>query len=297
MNQDITKLVFRLVTPHSSHGERKNYKDKSDKKIHSISTEKQYVTVIEDFLEWRKSLGLSIDGPYMKEEKVEFLFAMAEIYEQTRINTAKQALQLVFQERLDSIKSERQTTYITRSYQASDVSQIMKYQTDTNALSTVICFISGLRDHELLTIQRLTEQPPTKNRKWLSALFTGMPEHVIYTVVGKGGLCRQIAIPIQISNELEKYRLEKSVRVIDRGIFYNSYYAIGGGQSFSQSFGDASKKAIGYSNGSHGLRHSYAQRRLDELLNRANLPYDEALLILSQELGHFRPDITLVYLR
>lgn len=296
MNDTIAKHAFHLVMQHSTHGEKKKYKEQSDK-IHSISTEKQYIIAVEEFLKWRKSMGLSIHGPYLKNEKIEYLIMMSEIYEQTRLNTIKQALQLVFQERLDCIKSEHQTTYTTRSYEANQVTEIMNFQTDQNALSSLICYVSGTRDHELLTIRRLDEQPPTKQRKWLDILFSGMPDYVIYTVIGKGGLCRQIAIPIRVSIELEKYRLEKPVKVTDRGIFYNSYYAIGGGQAFSQSFSDAAKKAIGYSTGSHGLRHSYAKRRLNELLNHSNLFFDQALLILSQELGHFRPDITLVYLR
>ena len=53
---------------------------------------------------------------------------------------------------------------------------------------------------------------------------------------------------------------------------------------------------MGYSHGGHGLRHTYAQNRMYQLQG-LGLSYEQALAIVSQELGHFRPDITEVYLR
>ncbi|MDF5425801.1 site-specific integrase, partial [Vibrio parahaemolyticus] len=50
-----------------------------------------------------------------------------------------------------------------------------------------------------------------------------------------------------------------------------------------------------WSTGAHGLRHSYAQERMSEL--QKNMTYEKALEVVSQEMGHFRPDITEVYLR
>lgn len=53
--------------------------------------------------------------------------------------------------------------------------------------------------------------------------------------------------------------------------------------------------ALGWSRGAHGVRHSYAQERMAEL--QRGLRYDDALEVVSQELGHFRPGITREYLR
>lgn len=53
---------------------------------------------------------------------------------------------------------------------------------------------------------------------------------------------------------------------------------------------------MGRSTGAHGLRHSYAQERMTELQNRG-LSRDAALETVSQEMGHFRPEITETYLR
>ncbi|MGB7596762.1 MAG: hypothetical protein WBM09_04285, partial [Gallionella sp.] len=126
-----------------------------------------------------------------------------------------------------------------------------------------------------------------------------------YTVIGKGGLIREVAIPLWMSEKLESKRIPPK-QVIDRGIFYVMNYEIGFGQAWSQSFSDASKKALGYSTGAHGLRHSFAKKRLYELIDAIELHdpkiaqdriHEEALPILSQELGHFRLDIVYCYLR
>jgi hypothetical protein len=49
-------------------------------------------------------------------------------------------------------------------------------------------------------------------------------------------------------------------------------------------------------NGTHGLRHNYAQDRMDTLTNEGK-SWTEALYIVSEEMGHHRVDITLTYLR
>ncbi|MFA0098407.1 integrase, partial [Vibrio splendidus] len=67
-----------------------------------------------------------------------------------------------------------------------------------------------------------------------------------------------------------------------------------GGERFSSAFSKASKEALGWSHGAHGLRFSYAQRRMDEEL--LELPYTEGKEVVSQELGHFREEITERYI-
>lgn len=48
--------------------------------------------------------------------------------------------------------------------------------------------------------------------------------------------------------------------------------------------------------GKGGLRHSYAQKSMDELQGQGK-HYRHARELVSQELGHFRGDIVEVYLR
>jgi integrase len=69
---------------------------------------------------------------------------------------------------------------------------------------------------------------------------------------------------------------------------------MGGGQSWSNSFSKTSNQVLGWRRGGHGLRHTYAQERMREI---TKIEYERALKIVSQEMGHFRANITLIYLR
>lgn len=115
-------------------------------------------------------------------------------------------------------------------------------------------------------------------------------------MTGKGGLAREVSIPNELATRLEAVRLNEPRTVRDRGVLYRQHYAVGGGQALSQAFSAASKAVLGYSTGIHGVRHSYAQQRHYELQRLTGDP-ERALRIVSQELGHFRPEITQVYLR
>jgi len=107
---------------------------------------------------------------------------------------------------------------------------------------------------------------------------------------------REVCLPRELAERLEEARLDEPKDVVDRGIEYQTRYDIGGGNAWSASFTRASERELGYSTGAHGLRHSYAQERVDELQGRG-FRYPDALATVSQEMGHFRPDITEVYLR
>ena len=85
-------------------------------------------------------------------------------------------------------------------------------------------------------------------------------------------------------------------QVTDRGVQYSQSYDIGGGRTWSQSFSAASKRELGYSTGAHGLRHSYAQERMQEL-QCSGMRYDEAEGTVAQEVGHFDKETTEAYLR
>ena len=48
--------------------------------------------------------------------------------------------------------------------------------------------------------------------------------------------------------------------------------------------------------GTHGLRHNYAQNRVAELVD-SGTSYNRAVWIVSEEMGHHRPEVTAAYLR
>jgi integrase len=183
----------------------------------------------------------------------------------------------------------------SRLYTREQIGLIAGRQTARNALATEIAYAAGLRAHELLTLQRTHRQIPDE-RPAHEQKFLGISEGSIsYTVHGKGGLIREVRIPNPLARRLEKLRLAEPRRVTDRGVHYRQHYDLGGGQPWSNSFSATSKKVLGWSKGGHALRHCYAQDRLATL--QRGLPQPEAKRVVSQELGHFRPEITEVYLR
>jgi integrase len=221
---------------------------------------------------------------------------------QSQLNMERQALQKMMQhvsnklepnEKLEVVHSEKEQIKDSRSYTAEQVQIVADSQNDRNSLSTEIAYAAGLRAHELHTIRPVDERQPDE-RPASDAKFSGR-DGERYTVVGKGGLVREIQLPKELSDRLEAHRLDTPQSVLDRGVNYQSHYDIAGGKNWSNSFSAASNRSLNWSRGAHGLRHSYAQERMSELQER--FTRDEALEIVSQEMGHFRPEITEVYLR
>ena len=189
-----------------------------------------------------------------------------------------------------------------RAYSPAQVRAIVARQDVRNALATEIVYASGIRAHELLTLGRPAEQPPDDRRgqsRLTGTAAEGMKfagrDGVVYTVVGKGGLVREVLLPHGLAERLEARRLDAPERVVDRGVRYLQRYDLGGGHAFSTSFSRASMEALGKSRGAHGLRHRYAQSRMRELMHHAE--HRLALAIVSEELGHLRPDVVQTYLR
>ncbi len=237
-------------------------------------------------------------------QAVVYLEHRGEAVGQKMLDQERQAIQLMQQhvtgklaadERLPVVKSDLQAALSSRSYTREQIAAIAGRQGEKNALATQIAHAAGLRAHELLTLRPASERPPDE-RPARDEKFAVREAQERYTVIGKGGLCREVAIPHELAQRLEATRLAAPQRVTDRGVYYQSHYAIGGGQRWSNSFSQASNAALGQSTGGHGLRHSYAQERMGEL-QRDGLSYRDALETVSQEMGHFRDSITEVYLR
>lgn len=229
-----------------------------------------------------------------------YLYQRSKEVGQKTLDRDRQALQAVLRQigklqekqRLDVIKADKQQILTSRNYTADQIVRIASRQSDRNAFSTELAAAAGLRAHELLTLLPASERP-MDDRPADSAKFR---EGVRYTVVGKGGLVREVSLPEHLARQLEARRIEAPVQVVDRRIHYQNHYDVAGGQAWSQSFSEASKVALGFSNGGHGLRHTYAQGRHREAQAALGEAH-RAKAIVSQELGHFRPEITDTYLR
>lgn len=269
-------------------------------RLSSLGTSHSYEASLKLAAEWLSSNGRGSLVDLTPKAAKYYLNERAHQVGQKTLDRDRQALQAVlratgrFNEkgRLPIVQAEKQQGLISRNYTMEQWQLIAEHQTPRNALSTEIVATAGLRAHELLTL-RTADERPMSERPADPAKFR---QGIRYTVVGKGGLIREVSIPASLARRLELHRLDKAVTRIDRKIHYTSYYDIGAGQAWSQSFTAASNAALDFSNGGHGLRHTYAQERhreLQELLGDRN----RAKVVVSQEIGHFRPEITDTYLR
>lgn len=225
-----------------------------------------------------------------------YLEARSQEVGQKTLDMDRQAIQAVIGEKLPVVKSELATALESRAYTHDQAQRVAGAQNVRNGLATQIAENAGLRAHELYTLRPVEERAADTHREYRADRFAGREDVRIYTVEGKGGLVREVAIDRALAERLEATRLDAPRVVYDREIRYEQWYDIGAGQKWSNSFSAASNRELGWSTGAHGLRHEYAQERMNTLQEQG-YPYREALAVVSQEMGHFREDITEVYLR
>jgi len=271
--------------------------------IQSLRTADNYRQALTQVCRFVKSERLGSLRDLTPEKAISYLEMRGEEIGQKTLDQERHAIQAMMQHlthkldvkaHLPSVKSDYQQILTSRSYTTQQVAMVAEAQRDMNSLSTKIAHAAGLRGHELLTLRRIEERDPS-SRPALAEKFQGR-EGERYTVKGKGGLVREICIPDNLAQQLESRRLEFPIKVTDRTVHYAQHYDINGGKKWSSSFTQASNRALGWSTGAHGLRHSYAQERMHELQS-AGMNRNLALEVVSQEMGHFRPEITETYLR
>lgn len=264
--------------------------------IQSVGTQRDYRDCIKLYLDWCDLNAVALNTLGNKSVLMAYLEEKSEIYKQKTLDQHRMALNASLHKKLPFVKSLLDTMLVARDYRLSEVMAIIHNIQPKNAIAILLCFFSGCRAHELATIRRIGEGERTNTRKWSDKLFSCEESFSIFLVTGKGGLCRQIAIPNELCQVIEKRRFKHPHKVRDREIFYEMNYDLGYGKALSQCFSRASRKHLKWSTGLHGLRHSYAKNRLKKLIkNCFNL--ENAKIIVSQELGHFRPEITNCYLR
>jgi integrase len=256
--------------------------------ITSVGTGRVTEQAEKRFLEWRRENGLDLDGPYLRAEVTEFLDEFAETHGQSALDATRLGIGRVLGIRFPNVTSLQETVRRGRAVTWEEVRKIVQHQSGRNVLATLIAFDGGLRASELLTIARVGEIEPSAHRTWPESMFLGREDCVTMMVAGKGGLRRPVAVARPLAEALETYRRPQPVSIADRGVFHESFYDLGGGQAFSQSFSDASRKAVAASMGAHGLRHGFAQRRVTTLTAHG-FEFMRAIQLVSIELGHFRP--------
>lgn len=215
---------------------------------------------------------------------------------QKALDRDRKALSITLQENLSRVESISNSTLKSRSYNNEQLQAIASSMTERNSLAVEIAHDAGLRAHEIITLKRVDEGQKTQSRTWTNDRFVSR-EGERYLVTGKGGLVREVQISKHLSERLEARRLSQPKVTVDRKVNYIQRYDIGGGNALSASFTRASQRALGFSHGLHGTRHTYAQMRVDEIKYHMKVSHDDARDIVAQELGHFRGDITETYLR
>lgn len=268
--------------------------------IHSLSTQRVYSVSLGLLGRWMRERRLGTDLRQLAEDQsLQWLCERSEEVGQKCLDNDRLAISKTLGFTLPRIPSnhdsERRLAEHSRAYTTVQITRIQDHQSERNRFATEIIATAGLRAHETLTLRPALSRAATTDREWSPDRFLGRSGQR-YTVAGKGGLVREVLVPDALAAYLEAHRLLRPVTVRDRQINYQSHYDIAGGNAWSKSFTEASEHALGYSHGGHGLRHSYAQNRMNQLQG-LGLSYEQALAIVSQELGHFRPDITEVYLR
>jgi integrase len=268
---------------------------RNDGRIHSVGTARGYGNSLKMVAGYMKEHHLGDLRNLTEKIAQKYLTERAAIVSQKTLDLDRQALQMHLGVRLEVVKSEKETHLSTRSYTNAQIERIAWVQSERNGLATKIAHNGGLRAHELLTIRPADERQASSHREWSTERFTGR-EGERYTVEGKGGLIREVMLSRELAVQLEATRFLEPRQVVDREVRYIQYYDIGGGRAWSQSFSAASQRELGYSNGAHGLRHSYAQERMDELQQRG-MSHDDAKATVAQEVGHFDKETTEAYLR
>lgn len=293
------KAVSKLLSLGSA-----RHSNKHDGRIHSVGTARAYSQALAGMARWLRDGRRGDLRSLTVDLANEYLAMRAEQVGQSTLDLGRQAVQahlhatgqLRADARLARVRSEITTALQSRAYTTQQAHMIAARQSARNALATIVALESGARAHELLTLTPAAERGPSSHRQWSNDRFSGRDGWVPYTVAGKGGLIREIALSPETAARLEKTRLDQPAPITDRGVRYTTRYDIGGGNSWSASYTRVSQHEMGWSSGAHGLRHTYAQTRVDELQS-LGCAYAESLKIVSQEMGHFRADITEVYLR
>jgi integrase len=281
----------KIALGESRHG------NKGDGLIHSVRTAQAYQGALTSYAEFLQANRLGDLKSATTETAHMYLAERQDAgLSQKTLDQDRQAMQCHLAQKLDRVQALEKTVLSTRSYTREQVREVASNQSGSNSLATQIVHAAGLRSSELNTLRPVSERPPSTHRAWSSDRFTGR-EGIRYTVSGKGGLIREVMIPHALVERLEATRIAGGpVPVSDRGVNVEKYYNIGGGKNWSTSFSRVSENRLGWSNGGHGLRHSYAQERMGELQG-GGFKYEQALATVAQELGHFSANTTEAYLR
>ena len=276
---------------------RHKYPELVKTKVTSVMTADAHTSALTQFA---KHL-MSGSGKHLKSasssDAEEYLRNIALSKKQSTVSLCRQAinLHLLPYQPVKHVVSAVPTIPVNRAYSSLQIKLLCAAAPPRLALSIGLAYSAGLRAMELVSLGPRGERF-TSNRDWNSQRFGGRGHYITFVVHGKGGLCREVRIAPELAEKLLALRRPLPISVSNRHARLTSYFDLIGGHDFSIQFTQLSKRVLGASHGAHGLRHSYAQQRLHELLC-LGLIIDEAIKVVSQEMGHFAIKNTMAYLR
>lgn len=298
-NYDCKIAAQMLVHSKAAHGlSRRNHPELARALVTSVMTEKAHTQALTNYAKW---LHKNRDGKHLKNSTIAdagvYLEDRAANRKQSTIDLDRQAINLHLhsEEALPFIASKLLTTPQNRAYSQKQIALLMEHADEALRLSIALVVDAGLRSMELVSIA-CPNQLMASPRDWNAGLFTGREGARQFVVHGKGGLLREVRVSQKFTDQLMRCARPRPARVSHRGAHLTAHFLLNAGHQFSIDFGKLSKKVLGFSHGAHGLRHSFAQRRRNELLC-CGFSLQESIEILSQELGHFSIANTLAYLR
>jgi site-specific recombinase XerD len=276
---------------------RQIYPDLAKTKVTSVMTADAHASALTQFakhLITENNKHLKNASPLDAEK---FLQKIALNKRQSTVSLARQAINLHIlpQSPVDHVLSMVPTVPINRAYSSPQIQLLCSVAPASLALSINLAFCAGLRVMELVSIGSLSDFSVSR-RRWHSKRFSGRENYCALVVHGKGGLLREVRVPHELFEQLMELRRPAPIRANNRRAHLTSYFDLISGHDFSIKFTHLSQQELGFSHGAHGLRHSYAQQRLHELLC-VGINVDEAIKVVSQEMGHFAIKNTMVYLR
>lgn len=289
------KLVSKSISLGTS---RHRCRHQSIDVITSVGTARNHRCALKVFGDWLLEHNGKHIGNSTEMEAAEFLTYRALTVGQAALNLSRQALNfhLFYQKPIPFVTSIVEHKLTNRAYNPKQIDMLVAAASLKMGLSIRIAQHAGLRAVELITITPTKQLQESPRDGWKSERFLGREHETSFTVHGKGGLCREVRLPPSLAIQLLASARLKSVVVKDREVNHSSYFDLVGGANFSAQFSSLSSEVLGKSTGAHGLRHTFAKKRLHDLMC-AGLAFSDALQVLANELGHFSTANTFTYLR
>ena len=283
--------------------------DTRDRHLYSIRTRKEYRDCLIAQAKWARDHHRCTLDRLTPDQAREYLQERAREVGSKRLSHQRCALALIDHLRPYEQEWKREIrpvndqpgrlATVSRRLVEDEPNRVMEHQSERNTFATEVALAGSLRASELMTLRPIEERRPSPRHEWNPQRFDYLRHPVAYTVQGKGGLVREVRFERELADRIEARRWEdgKLHRVKDRGVpTLTRYNLVTSSNAWEQSFRRACQSALGRSLGAHSTRHTFVGERMDAL-KAEGVGDQEARLLVSQLLGHFRPKILDHYLR